>query len=268
MVFCANGIAGAGTFAAGVVGYDAGSTAAAGYTTATAALGDFSSVTGVGTDWEATVTAFNGPWQTDQIVSIGEGGALTLELSRYAVAGSGAELGVFSNTSLVDADWPNGQNSNPAQTTSAGAALVEVSADGQSWAALNGGSPVTFNLPSNYYTDIVDSPSSTLAGSVPADSGKPFIGSLSDFDGANWTQTQAVLDGSAGGTWLDISATGLSQIGYVRFSVADDGDDLTSLNFELDAVSVANDAVGSPVPEPATMGLLAMGGVALLRRRR
>ena len=77
-----------------------------------------------------------------------------------------------------------------------------------------------------------------------------------------------MLDGSAGGHWLDLSAAGLAEVGYIRFSVPDDADAETSLNIELDAVSINGQKVGDVVPEPATMSLLAVGALATLRRRK
>ena len=77
-----------------------------------------------------------------------------------------------------------------------------------------------------------------------------------------------LLNGSAGGKWLDISATGLKQVGYVRFSVSADLDPLTRFNFELDAVSIARGTeMGAPtVPEPATLLLVAMTSIGLAAR--
>ena len=60
------------------------------------------------------------------------------------------------------------------------------------------------------------------------------------------------LAGSGGGKWLDISGTGLAQVGYIRFSVADDMNVESRLSFELDAVSISHGAVGRlVVPETA-----------------
>ena len=50
--------------------------------------------------------------------------------------------------------------------------------------------------------------------------------------------------------------------------LADDADANTSLNFELDAVSIATGHMGQPTPEPATMLMLAVGAVGVCRRRR
>ena len=78
-----------------------------------------------------------------------------------------------------------------------------------------------------------------------------------------------LLDGSGGGTWLDLSSSGLSQVGYVRFRVDDDLIAGPPLNFELDAVSIRSGFSGAPVPEPSTMFLLVSLLVfGLLNKRR
>jgi MYXO-CTERM domain-containing protein len=132
------------------------------------------------------------------------------------------------------------------------------------------------NMPANYYANATSYNVAPPDPAVLADFGQPFTpaGGLSAFDGKNFADVLAVLGGSGGGTWVDLSVTGLTQVGYVRFSVADDGDALTGLNFELDAVSVANGKVGAPVAggaapvaEPAGLAALALVGLTVRRRR-
>jgi hypothetical protein len=88
-----------------------------------------------------------------------------------------------------------------------------------------------------------------------ADFSKPFTGTLSSLNGLTYPQIVGLLDGSAGGTWLDVSGAGLSSVAYVRFDVpAVEGQRLV-----LDAVTA--------VPEPA-LGLSILPAIALLSRRR
>ena len=105
---------------------------------------------------------------------------------------------------------------------------------------------MTFDVPTNGYTDLTD-PYSSSAGSVPSDFQQPFTGGLSSFGGLSYFDAGGpdmldLLAGSGGGTWLDISGTGLSRVGYIRFSLSNDGNSGTNFNFELDAVSIAHDA--------------------------
>ncbi len=211
------------------------------------------------------VSAFSPAANPDQIVSIGEGGSLTLRLENYAIVGSGAEIGLFTNVGLADAAWPDGKAGTPAGTFGADSVTVDVSTDGSVWTPLGSINP---NIPTNAWTDASDPYLASAAGLTEADVSKPFNGTLSDFDGKTYVEIKTLLDGSAGGYWLDLSSTGLSEVGFIRFSVADDGDAGTDLNFELDAVSVAFGHIGAQVPEPCTLGLLAFAGTCLLRRRR
>jgi hypothetical protein len=191
---------------------------------------------------------------------VGEGGQLTLRLSNYAISQAGApEIGIFSNFGLVDVAFPNGQAGTPASGFGPpDSALVEVSANGTSWVSLGN---VTFDIPTNGYTDLTD-PYSPAAGNTASDFQQPFTGPLSSFNGLKYVDAGGpdmleLLAGSGGGKWLDISATGLAQVGFVRFSLADDSNPSTSRNFEIDGVSVSHAALGSPVvPEPAAVILL------------
>jgi hypothetical protein len=246
-------------YGAGVVSYSAGTTSVAGFTTPAAALGEPERFTGEGV-FPGVVSPFSPPFLSSEIVSVGEGGHLTLRLSHYVMPQAGGpEIGVFENLGLSDVDFPNGQAGIPASGFGpADSALVEVSANGTSWASLG---IVTFDIPTNGYTDLTD-PFSGTPGSVPSDFQDPFAGSLASFDGLKYFDAGGpdmldLLAGSGGGTWLDISGTGLAQVGFVRFSLADDGNAVTSLNFELDAVSISHPALGEVVvPEPATLGLV------------
>jgi hypothetical protein len=262
----------AAQYAVQVVSYNQGTTPAFDfsssmpYNLAATALGSPERFTGEGV-FPGAVTPFNPPFLRDEIVSIGEGGQLTLRLSNYAIPQAGApEIGIFSNPGLIDTNYPNGQVGPSASTFGADSAVVEVSGDGVSWTSLNSNAPEAFDIPTNGYTDRPD-PYSAVAGSTPSDFQKPFAGSLNDFSGLKYYNAGGgdilgLLAGSGGGKWLDISGTGLSQVGFIRFSVADDGTS-RKFNFELDAVSVSHAALGAATPEPATIELIAMALVTI-----
>ena len=266
-------------FAKKVISYDAGATPASRWyfdsswnfvetvplTDPSAALGK---PTGLVTDPyvdDVIVSPFNPAANPDQIVSVGEGGRLALRLENYAVVGAGAEIGLFTNVGLADQDWPNGlAGGTPVPTFGADGVAVEVSADGLVWSPMGS---ITPDVPTNAWTDASGPYLTCTAGLTEADCSAPFTGSLADFADKTYAEIKTLLGGSAGGYWLDLSSTGLSQVGYIRFIVADDGDPNTDLSFELDAVSVASGHMGGAVPEPCSLGLLALAGACLPRRR-
>jgi hypothetical protein len=244
-------------YAAQLLSYDQGMTAAISFTTTpSAALGEPSRFTN-DSMFPSVVSPFSPPFAPEQMISIGEGGEITLRLSKYAMpqAGGLPELGIFGNIGINDSNYPNGIADTPARTFSPTleSAKVEVSADGTSWYSFGN---VGMDIPTNGYTNVSD-PYSATPGTNLTDFQQPFVGSLSSFDGKNYANMVNLLAGSGGGKWLDISGTGLSQVGYLRFSIADDGNSSTKLKFELDAVSVSHSAMGGAVvPEPAAAFLI------------
>jgi hypothetical protein len=251
-----------------IASYESGTTPAPGYTMASAALGEPERF--IGGAFPSVVSPFSPPYLTDQIVSIGEGGQITVRLSRYAIPHAGLEIGVFSNVGLVDDDYPNGQATSPATTFGIDSAIVEVSADGVLWSSLGS---VAFDIPSSGYTDL-SGPYSSTPGSSPSDFQQPFTGTLSSFNGlpysdAGGPDVRELLAGAGGGKWLDISGTGLARVGYIRFSVVDDLNPGSGRNFELDAVSVAHGSLGGVVPEPASLvpAIIALTAITIRCRR-
>ena len=240
----------AAIFALSYTSYTPGSVSAS-YQDPTSALGKPNPVSGL-----YALTPFNAAFQPSDLTGIGPGGSLTLKLSDPVTVGPGRELGIHAGVNLADASVPNGQNRNPASTFNFRASDVAVSADGNSWVDLGS---FTFDLPTNFYDQGVTTPgqqTSVGPGAHEANFGKPFDGTLHDFDGKNWAGTLGVLDGSAGGKWLDVTPDQIGQFQYVRFSVG------TGQVMFVDAVAAT--------PEPMAGGLVGAVAAALLlgRRRR
>lgn len=239
--------------------YDPGVGPATGFTNPSVALGSPERFTGESV-FPGAVTMFNPPFGTDEIVSIGEGGQLTVRFGSPVVDDPtnlfGIDLIVFGNSGFIDGSFPNGQLTTPAALFGADFAAVEVSADGVNFISVGGMPDALF--PTQGYLDV--SPFQGTAGSIPTDFLKPMDPSLtlSSFGGLSYAAALALYDGSGGGTPIDIFDSGLSSISYVRISVPDDGDPLTFLNAEIDAF--AN------VPEPGTLSLLLLGVVPMVRR--
>jgi hypothetical protein len=72
---------------------------------------------------------------------------------------------------------------------------------------------------------------------------------------------------SAGGDWIDLGSSGLSQVGYIRFEIPSDGDPSTDLRLAIDTVAINNAAVGAPVPEPTSLLVLPLVALVFGRRR-
>jgi len=101
--------------------------------------------------------------------------------------------------------------------------------------------------------------------------GIPFEGTLASFDGKDWPATRAAFATpsgfSAGGTWIDLSSTGLSQVGFIRLSMPVNTDTAVDV-FHIDAISIATAATGAPIPEPAAALIFVTAGLLALHRRR
>lgn len=244
-----------------VVAYDHGTGTGTAYRNPASALGlPSSTVPGFGATPAEELNPFIPHWTGGEIVQVGTGGFLTLRLSHYLIVDDTPgvlELGVLENIFLAQGAGL-GQNQNPAARVGTDSAVLEVSADGVNFVSLG---LQTFDLPGNYWTDAA---SRGAVGTVQADFGKPFSGVLSDFDGKNWGDTLAVLNGSGGGNWFDVpTSLGITQIGWVRFS------GVTTGTLEVDAVFGNNALKGSStIPEPSALLLVGLASLLFAFRRR
>jgi len=252
-------------FATSVLSYDPGSNAVAGYTDAATALGVAERFTGEGV-FPSGVTPFNAPFGTDELVSIGASGHLSLgfdtQITNNASHAYGIDLIVFSNAGFIDTSWTDADptndgsglvGANPAIFGAGGEATIQVSQNGTDWftAAVTALDLFPTLGYSDFTTATPDAP-----GSVETDFTQamdPTLG-LSDLANLNFDEIVALYDGSGGGVGIDIASTGLESASFVRF-LNDSGE-----AFEIDAIAA--------VPTPSAVALLSIGGLFATRRRR
>jgi hypothetical protein len=228
-------------FADSVISYQPGTGFASGYTNASAALG--SPALGSGID------PFDAPYLPNQLVSIGAGGQITLQMDRPILNNPADPYGinfiVFGNQFFIEDT--NGAASGLYYHPSS--MLVQVSANGSTWYTLNPTlAPQAGQL---YPTDGSGNPQVAVNPALTAAS----------FNGQNLAGIEALYAGSAGGTGYDLAwaqdaqsnSVNLASADYVRIEVQ-------SGVLDLDAISV--------VPEPAAWTLAACGSVLFLLRSR
>jgi hypothetical protein len=232
-----------------VVAYQAGDGVDAGYDDPTRALGSPTRVNFFGD----TVTPFNTPYWSTELVSIGRGGSLTVAFDEAVLDDPlnpfGLDLLVFGNQFYV--------------TNAAGRVVglfgeggaVELSADGEHWVLVTASAESGYAM--NGYVDTVDLEFGSDRGTIPTDFTRPVDPAFDPF-GRTRAEVVAGYAGSGGGLGIDIGAYGLSSVRYVRVSGADGG------------VEIDGFADVTAVPAPAGFAVLAagLGGVAAVRRRR
>jgi hypothetical protein len=243
---------GADPFADRVVNFAGGASVGGGYGNVLTALGAPERFTGEGV-FPSVVTPFNPAFGSDEIVSIGAGGWITLGFDEPIVDDVsnpfGLDLIIFGNAFFVDVDYPNGVVGGVFGASSGG--LVEVSADGITWATITGVTPDSL-FPTNGYVDLTD-PYALTPGGVESDFTKP-VNPAINLSGADFAQILAGYAGSGGGTGVDISSTGLLSVSFVRISAG-------TTAVQIDAVSDV-----AAVPSPSV--LLSIAACAALSPRR
>ncbi len=244
--------AAADSFAVSVAGYVPGANPSPGYTNPAVALGEPTRFTGVGV-FPSAVTPFNAPFLDSEIVSIGEGGSLTLgfdhPITNDPAHPFGFDLLVFGNAFYIDSNYPTGT----AAGIFGGGGIVEVSADADTWAIVPGTQAVS-NYPTLGYSDLTD-PYSLVPGTAPSDFTVPVDPSFNPI-GLTFGQIVAGYNGSGGGTGVNIGAAGVSSILYVRIS-----------NPVGSGSAFQIDGVAAVAPAPGTW-CVGAGSVILAARRR
>jgi hypothetical protein len=224
-------------YADAVVSYSSGTGFAAGYTNTTAALGAPTA--------GAAVTPMAPPFAKTQLVSIGAGGEITLQMATPITDDPtdpyGLDFNIFANSFFVAS---SGSGLNEVASGSLFyhpvSALVQVSADGVNWFTLN---PSLAPEPGEWFP--------TYGSGNPQIPVNPSL-ATSDFAGLTLAQIEALYGGSAGGAGYDLAwaqdtngdNANLSSADYVRIEVQ-------SGVLDLDAISA--------VPEPPTGSFALLG---------
>jgi hypothetical protein len=193
---------------------------------------------------------------TSEIVSLGAGGSLVLRFDQPITNDPahpyGLDLIAFGNAGYIDLNYPQGQTSGA--LFSAGHGRVEVSADGLDWRLLPAEADAAF--PTLGYADLTD-PYATNPGNLPSDFTRP-VNPAFNPAGLTFAQLVSAYAGSGGGTGIDIAASGLSAVSYIRITNPSPTDTV-----EIDALSRV-----TPIPTPPIAPALLAPLLVIVRRRR
>lgn len=227
-------------FANAVLSYERGTGFSPNFTNANAALGAPASGT--------SISPYAPPFSTSQLVSIGAGGSLTLQLSSPALNNPDNDYGldflIFGNSFFITT---NGSGANARTSgsifTSSLSTRVEVSADASTWFTLDASLAPTIGT--LFPTDGFGNPAHPVNPELTG----------ADFAGLNLAGIRSLYGGSAGGAGFDLdwardgegNNVDLDFANYVRISVL-------SGRTQIDAVSV--------VPEPGIVMLGLLGAAA------
>jgi len=225
--------------AAEVIAYTRGAGVSPSLTDPSAALSLPSQSTGSGAA-DGNFSPSNPHYRAGEIVQIGQGGQITLRLERFVHPLPGTpSLGVWENVFLIMG--PGDLAGAPASVFGADSAMLEASADGINFYPVG---VFSFDWFGNYWTDS-PGPYAKLPGSIRADFGTPHGRSLPEFSGLSYGGVLSLLNETGGGTWIDLSSSGLDRVGWVRFSGVSAG-----LTLEIDAVAINSALAGAPTAIP------------------
>jgi hypothetical protein len=152
---------------------------------------------------------------TNQIVSIGAGGSLTLELGQAAIDSPnnpfGVDLIVFSNAFFSDI---SGGQGSPGYCFADGG-VIDVSDDGVTWLEIPN-TQADGPMPTMGFIDA--GPFDSSPGELPTNFRKPMNPAitLSDLQELNYIDVIHAYDGSGGGVGVDLASVGLNQAHFVR----------------------------------------------------
>lgn len=232
----------AADFANAVLSYSPGTNPANGFTNPLVALGAPERFTGEGIA-PGAVTPFQPCFGTNEIVSIGAGGQLTLAFSPPLRDDPrnpfGIDFIVFGNSFFTDSSYPSGG----VGALAADGGTIQVSADGTTWIT------VTNVLADGLFPtmgSIDTSPYSQVIGQIATDAHKPVNPSwtAASLHGKSYGELVDIYAGSAGGAGVDLASIGVTEVVAVRVVVPSG----LHPNVEIDAISRV-----FPLPAPADL---------------
>ena len=244
VTMAAAGLASADPWADNVVSYHEGSNPVSGYTDPNAALGQPSRLDDPASQWAADVTPINAPYGTSELVSIGEGGQLTVsfdsEVSDDPNNPFGIDLLIFGNAFY---GWDSAGHVADGGVFGEGG-TIEISNGGTSWTMVSGEPDGPY--PTTGYTDWREDWG--RFGTQESDFTLPVDPTFRVAAGMTVTQIQEGYAGSGGGVGVDIGEYGFSRITHVRI-----GNPIGSgVTPEIDAFADVRAA-----PEPSTIVMIA-----------
>ena len=223
--------ASAGDFAETILSYVAGANPANGFTNPLVALGPPERFTGEGIA-PGAVTPFHPCFSTNEIVSIGAGGQLTLgfdpPLRDQANNPFGIDFIVFGNSFFTDAAYPSGV----VGALASDGGTIQVSADGINWITI--ANVLADGLcPTMGWIDAP--PYSQTNGMIATDPNIPVdpTWTAASLVGKTYVELVEIYDGSAGGAGVDLASVGLAQAIAIRIMVPSG----IHANVEIDAVA-------------------------------
>lgn len=213
--------------------------ASAPYIDPTSALGPPTRMSGIPGVLPSTVTPFQPAFGGGELVTIGQGGRLTVAFEAPVVDDPGNPFGIdllifgnaFFTGSSSTAPCATGLYEEPAS--------IEVSADGIEFVSVLGTADGAF--PTSGYQD--SEAYATQPGDLETDFLRPvdpaFLEVASELC---WEELHLAYDGSGGGVPVDLASTGLTEIRFVRISTAPDAPSLPEIDAFADVRATVVDA--------------------------
>ena len=237
-----------------VVDFDAGIGGVPGFDNPATVLGSPTRLTSPTDPFGGPTTPFRGAFGADEVLSIGEGGFVTVRFDEPVMDDPanpfGIDLLVFGNSFYFDTSFPDGV----AGPLSSDGGLIEVSADGSFWTTVTGVAADGL-LPTLGYSDLAE-PFGADAGTVETDFTLPVDPSF-DPAGKTFAEIVSGYNGSGGGAGVDLGALGLSSISYVRVSSPIGSGQQPEI-----------DGFADVVPSPGAAGLLGLVAAGAGARRK